>query len=90
MGRVESARYKGCDIVRRKEPVEFAILVLYTFGQIQQIAPRGPLAVRSVWALEKTLLVHSPGSVNWNKAEWLGLSRNQSQPINKVLHKHRR
>ena len=42
-----------------------AILIQYTFDQIEQIAPHSPLAVCFVCALKKTLeLVHSPGFVN--------------------------
>ena len=34
--------------------VQSAILIQYTFCQIQQIAPHGPLAVHSVYVLKKT------------------------------------
>ncbi len=50
--------------------VQSAIQIQRTFCQIQQVSPRGPLAVRSVCALKTHLVfVHSPGSVNGKQTE---------------------
>ncbi len=50
--------------------VQSTILIQNTFCQIQRISPHGPLAFHSV-CVEKTVFIHSPGSVNGKQTERL-------------------
>lgn len=48
-----------CFNFKKALKVESAVLVQWTFCQIQQLSPHGPLAISSVCALKKKLGVHT-------------------------------
>ena len=51
--------------------VQSVILILYTFCQIQQIAPHGPLAVHSVFALKRQTVFVQSLLCKWKHTWWL-------------------
>ena len=63
--------------------VQSAILIQYTFCQIQQIAPHGPLAVHSEFVTEEIrAFIHRLSSANGKRTVLPRPSHKHSKPIN--------